>query len=125
MEISTGDSDSRYLYRVAMVNLMLAGMPVKDLAIYSGVSARALASWREKVDAEGFSSLRAVKQTGRPRMMSDSQIAKIKDVISKEPDLPGYGSWTGRALSEYIEQTYGLRYSARSCQKLLKTIESS
>lgn len=124
MGISTRDPESRYLYRVAMVNLMVAGMPVKDLAKYSGVSARALAVWRDKADCEGFLSLRAVKQTGRPRKLSVFQIAEIKGVIRKDPDHFGYGSWTGPALSEYIEQRYGLKYSARSCQKLLKMIES-
>ena len=125
MEISTRDSESRYLYRVAMVNLMLAGMPVKDLAKYSGVSARALADWRGKADSEGFSSLRAVKQTGRPKRLSDSQIAEIKGVISNNPNPPGHGSWTGCALSEHIERTYGLKYSVRTCQKLLRSFGSS
>ena len=124
MGISTRDPESRYLYRVAMVNLMLAGMPVKDLARYSGVSARALAAWREKADNEGFSSLRAVKQTGRPKGLSDSQIAEIKDVIANDPEPSGYGSWTGRALSEHIESAYGLKYSARTCQKLLRSFRS-
>lgn len=124
MGISTRDPESRYLYRVAMVNLMLAGMPVKDLARYSGVSARALASWREKADNEGFSSLRAVKQTGRPKGLSVSQIAEIKDVIANDPEPSGYGSWTGRALSEHIESAYGLKYSARTCQKLLRSFRS-
>ena len=103
---------------------MLAGMPVKDLARYSGVSARALAAWREKADNEGFSSLRAVKQTGRPKGLSDSQIAEIKDVIANDPEPSGYGSWTGRALSEHIESAYGLKYSARTCQKLLRSFRS-
>ncbi len=87
--ISTKDPESKYLFRVAMVNLMLAGMPAKDLAKYSGVSARALAAWREKADIEGFDSLKASKQAGRPAVLSDSQIAEIKDVLNNNPDPPG------------------------------------
>lgn len=56
--------DSKFIFRVATVNLVLSGMKASELSQYCGVDERTISNWVAKVDEYGFESLMAVKQTG-------------------------------------------------------------
>jgi transposase len=73
----------------------------------------------KKVDESGWDSLYAVKQGGRPKKLSDQQIAEIKSTINAGPEASGYNVWDGPALSDYIKKKYGIDYGVRACQLLM------
>lgn len=120
--IVSESSDSKFLFRVSMVNLILAGAKPSELSKYCGVDERALTGWVAKVDDHGFQSLMAVKQTGRPSKLSDAQKEEIKFVLQKDPTEYGYSNWDGPSLSDHISSEYGVDYSVRACQKLIKSL---
>ena len=116
--IST-DRDTKFLFRVTMVNLILSGIKPSELSKYCGVEERTLSGWVAKVDDDGFESLRAVKQKGRPPKLTNDQKEIIKGVIERDPSEQGYTNWDGPSLSDYILRTFGVNYSVRACQKLM------
>ena len=101
-KIIATDRDSKFLFRVTMVNLILSGIKPSELSNYCGVDERTLSGWVAKADNDGFESLRAVKQTGRPSKLSDEQKEKIKGVIKEDPSIYGYTNWDGSSLSDFI-----------------------
>lgn len=122
MRIVSESSDSKFLFRVSMVNLILAGAKPSELSKYCGVDARTLTGWVAKADDHGFRSLMAVKQTGRPSKLSDEQKEEIKFVLQNDPAEYGYSNWDGPSLSDYIGSRYGVEYSVRACQKLMRSL---
>ena len=112
------DRDSKFLFRVTMVNLILSGIKPSELSNYCGVDERTLSGWVAKADNYGFESLRAVKQTGRPSKLSNKQKEKIKGVIKEDPTAYGYTNWDGPSLSDFISKEFDVEYSIRACQKL-------
>ena len=123
--IVTESSDAKFLFRVSMVNLILAGAKPSELSKYCGVDERTLTGWVAKVDDRGFRSLMAVKQTGRPPKLSDQQKEEIRFVLREDPFEHGYSNWDGPSLSDHIRSEYGVEYSVRACQKLMRNLESS
>lgn len=119
--VSEGNS-SKHLFRVSMVNLILAGAKPSELSKYCGVDERTLTGWVAKVDDRGFQALMAVKQTGRPSKLSDQQKEEIKFVIQNDPSDYGYTNWDGPSLSDYICSQFGVEYTVRACQKLMKSL---
>lgn len=117
-KIIATDRDSKFLFRVTMVNLILSGIKPSELSNYCGVDERTLSGWVAKVDNDGFESLRAVKQTGRPSKLSNEQKEKIKGVIQEDPSVYGYTNWDGPSLSDFISKEFDVEYSIRACQKL-------
>ena len=117
-KIIATDCDSKFLFRVTMVNLILSGIKPSELSNYCGVDERTLSGWVAKADNDGFESLRAVKQTGRPSKLSDEQKEKIKGVIKEDPSVYGYTNWDGPSLSDFISKEFDVEYSIRACQKL-------
>ncbi len=117
--IVSDNADSKYVFRVSMVNLILSGMKPSELSTLCGVNERTLTGWVDKVDKQGFESLMAVKQTGRPRVLSPEQEEKIKFLLNEdEPEKYGYRVWDGPSMSDYISGSMGVEYSPRACQKL-------
>lgn len=117
-DIVKQNADNKFVHRVSMVNLVLSGISPKVLSQYCGDSERTIAAWVKKVDEEGWDSLAAAKQSGRPPLLSESQIDEIKQAVSNDPENFGYHVWDGPALSDYIKNAYGINYGVRASQKL-------
>ena len=112
------NSDIKFAYRVAMVNLILSGMSAKELSEHCGDGETTIMSWVKKVDEEGWESLRAKKQTGQPRRLTDEQISKLKEAVKNDPKEYGFNVWDGPSLSKYIKDTFAVDLGVRACQKL-------
>ena len=100
------NSDIKFAYRVTMVNLLLGGMSAKELAEHCGDGETTLMSWVKKVDGNGWNSLRAKKQTGQPRRLTNEQIAKLKVNVSSNPNNFGFNVWDGPSLSKHIKDKF-------------------
>lgn len=111
--------DSKFIFRVATVNLVLSGMKASELSQYCGVDERTISNWVAKVDEYGFESLMAVKQTGRPPRLNKEQKEEIKFVLQEDPENYGYHIWDGISLSDYIGKRYDVKYGVRACQKMM------
>ena len=118
-QIVKQNADNKFIHRVSIVNLVLSGMTPRMLAQYCGDGERTINTWVKRVDEEGWESLVAVKQKGRPSLLSDAQINEIKQAVNDEPENHGYHVWDGPALSDFIKSKYDVDYSVRSSQKLL------
>ena len=119
IKIVSSSSDSKYINRVTMVNLLLKGkFTAGSLSELSGILERTLCDWVKTADEEGFERLRAVKQTGRPSKLTEEQKTEIKDTISDTPEKHGYRVWDGPSLSDFISAKYGVAYGVRQCQRL-------
>lgn len=115
--------DTKYIFRVAMVNFMLQRTTMKaELSSLSGIPQRTLSEWVRKVDEEGFEALRAKKQPGKAPKLNDAQMAEIKDAISKPATESGYYVWDGITLSDYIKETYNVELSVRQCQRIFNKL---
>ena len=118
-KIVSASNESKYIYRVTLVNLILAGkMTSAELSTLSGVADRTLRTWVKIADEQGFEQLRAVKQEGRPTRLNAVQTAELKDVLTKSPSNYGYKVWDGPSLSSYIKKTYQIELKVGQCQRL-------
>ena len=110
--------DIKFAYRVSMVNLILSGMPAKELALHCGDGETTLMSWVTKVDREGWNALRAKKQPGKPSKLNSEQMEVVRAAIAGDPKEQGFDVWDGPALSTYIKATFSIDLGVRACQKL-------
>ena len=114
-------SDDRvFSYRITMVNLLLAGNgpTTAELSELSGVPARTLTDWVKKADETLFEALRPQPRPGKAPRLTEEQYAQIKETLTHEPEKFGYQVWDGKALSDYIQKTYGVTLGVRQCQRI-------
>ena len=73
--------EARYLHKVEMVNLVLAGLTPSFLAKYCRDSKNAITGWVKAADECGFEALRDGKSTGRPPKLSAEQVAELDKLL--------------------------------------------
>lgn len=117
--IVSESADNKFVHRVSLVNLMLAGISAEVLSQHCGESKRTLISWVQKVDNEGWDSLMAKKQEGRPRRLTGEQEELIREALNGDPLKYGYNVWDGPSLSDYILKTFDVVLGVRACQNLM------
>ena len=116
-------NEYKYAFRVTMVVLLLAGnMTPSKLSELTKVPVRTLSTWVKKADEEGFESLKAKKQSGRPNKLSENELAKIKDAIKEPPENSGYRVWDGPSLSDFIYKKFNIKMGVRQCQRIFRKL---
>lgn len=118
-EIIARSGETKFIYRVTLASLILGGMSPKDLSRYCSETERTLQLWVKKADECGWESLFAVRQSGRPGVLTKEQKDEIRKAVCRPPQEYGYSVWDGPTLSDYIRTRYEIDYGVRACQKLL------
>ena len=121
--IVKSNNDTRYIHRVEMVNLVLAGMVPSEVSKYCRESTNTITGWVKIVDEQGFEALRIKKYPGRAPKLNAQQLEEIKQTILEDrPEDHGYYVWDGPSLSDYIKKKHDITYTVRHCQRLLRSL---
>ena len=120
--IMSSSDESRFLFRVFAVNMVLAGTPASQVGASAGFTKAAVTSWVKTVDEQGFEALRLQKRAGRPAKLNTEQLKNIDAVLQEDPNSHGFKVWDGSALSAYIKANYGIEIGVRQCQRLFHSL---
>lgn len=116
--------EARYTHRLHAILMIAQGVSVSEVSDILGDSPRTVQYWVNRFNDEGFDGLMESGRPGRPRKLSDDQIAEIKSALNGHPT--GYGlnasTWDGKTLSSFIKQQYNLELGVRQCQRFLRQI---
>ena len=116
--IMSSSDESKYLFRVFAVNMVLSGLPASQIAAMAGVSKVAVTRWVKSVDEKGFQSLRTKTISGRPSKLTEGQMNTIDTALQSNPNGYGFKVWDGPSLTEFIKNTFDIELSVRQCQRL-------
>jgi len=110
---------SQYYARLAYVRIALAGLPVEDLARFSGKSKPSINVWIRSFIKFGKESLKL--HQGRHPRLDESQMEQIRYDLKHAPSDFGYtkATWTGPLLSEHIKRMHNVSLHERQCQRIL------
>lgn len=87
--------------------------PVPRIATRLGVSEATVRSWIHRFNQEGIGGLQRSLRPGRPRTITDADLAIIRDVAPRDPRALGHhvGIWTLSTLRTYLAAHRGVRIS--------------
>ena len=121
-EIMSSSDESKYLFRVFAVNMVLAGTPASEVGISAGFSKATITGWVKTVDEKGFEALRLRHKTGRPSKLTQEQLKEIDKVLQSNPKNYGFKVWDGPSLSAYIKAQYDINIGVRQCQRIFHNL---
>jgi transposase len=117
-------AEARYDHRLHGVLLVAQGMSAHEVARLLGDSPRTVANWIHRFEAEGLSGIVEGERSGRPKRLTEKQIAQIDAALRKTPQdfgLMGH-LWDGKTLSAYIEREGGVVLGVRQCQRMFRQL---
>ena len=120
--IMSSSDESRFLFRVFAVNMVLSGTPASQVGASAGFTKAAVTGWVKTVDEHGFDALRPQRRPGRPSKLTEDQLKEVDAVIQTDPKEYGLKVWDGPSLSSYIKAQYGIEIGIRQCQRLFHTL---
>ncbi len=120
--IMSSSDESKYLFRVFAVNMVLSGTPASQVGASAGYTKAAVTSWVKTVDEQGFEALRPRRRPGRPSKLTAEQLHEIDTVIQNDPKKYGLKVWDGPSLASYIKSQYGIDIGVRQCQRLFHSL---
>jgi transposase len=120
-ELAKRSGDPRQIRRLLALAAVYAGMSRAEAAAVGGMDRQTLRDWAHRFNAEGPEGLRDRPRAGRPRQLSDAQMAELAEIVETGPDpaTDGVIRWRRIDLKRVIEARFGVVYSERAISDLL------
>ena len=119
--------DPRQIRRLLALAAVYAGMSRAEAARVGGMDRQTLRDWAHRFNAEGPEGLRDRPRAGRPRQLTEAQMAALAEIVETGPDpaMDGVVRWRRVDLKRMIEARFGVVYSERAISDLLARLSFS
>ncbi len=126
-ELAKRSRDPRQIRRLLALAAVYAGMSRADAAQVGGMDRQTLRDWAHRFNAEGPEGLRDRPRAGRPRQLTEAQMAELAEIVETGPDpaTDGIIRWRRVDLKRVIEARFGVVYSERTISDLLARLSFS
>jgi transposase len=103
-------------------DLLAKGMSQADIGRELGVSHQTVSDWHKQWKVGGKQALKRTAEPGRPRKVTDADLAKVERALHKGPRANGYPTdlWTLARVAEVIDKTTGVNYHPGHVWKVLR-----
>ena len=114
--------EQRFCYRALCVLLIAEGHRPNQVAEWLGEHTRTLERWRKRFVDNGLDGLIDETSPGRPPKLSGDEWKRLRTELGQPPATYGLEGkkWQGKVLQDHLAGHYGISFSLRQCQRLLK-----
>jgi transposase len=114
--------EQRFCYRALCVLLITEGHRPNQVAEWLGEHTRTLERWRKRFVDNGLDGLMDETSPGRPPKLSSEEWKRLQSDLAQPPAEFGLEGrrWQGKLLQSHLATHYGIEFSLRQCQRLLK-----
>ena len=83
--------------------------------------------WLSLIHIEGISRKSDIKQTGKPKRLTDEQIKKLKPILLKSPEEQDFKFtiWTTKLVIQLIKKLYDVSYKPLQVRRILHRLDLS
>ena len=119
--------DPRQVRRLLALAAVYDGMSRREAAKVGGMDRQTLRDWVHRFNEEGPEGLKNRAGSGRPRLLSDTQMAELSEIVETGPDpkVDGVVRWRRVDLVGVIKARFGVTYSERGISELLSVLRFS
>ena len=114
--------EQRFCYRALCVLLIAEGHPPNQVAEWLGEHTRTLERLSKRFVDNGLNGLIDETSPGRPPKLSSDEWKRLQTELGRPPAYFGLEGkkWQGKLLQDHLAGHYGISFSLRQCQRLLK-----
>lgn len=119
--------DNRQTRRLLALAAVYDGMSRAAAAEVGGMDRQTLRDWAHRFNEAGSEGLRDRPRAGRPRQLTDAQMAELAEIVETGPDpaVDGVVRWRRVDLKRVIEERFAVVYSERAISDLLARLSFS
>lgn len=108
--------------RILIFLLENDGKNYQEIAEFLGCSPKTVAYWAAHGSPKNLDTLQDKRVKGNNQKATEEYINLLVEIVDKEPTELGceFGRWTGKRLSEYLEEVTGIKLSKSQIVRILK-----
>jgi len=120
-EAFVSETNVRAKTRLHAAFLRRQGKRVDEIAETFGVTKSAVSKWLNKLHTRGIEAAVPVKQTGRPKRLSEKQLTALRKDLLQPPEKQGYdyGMWKTKLVQEHVRKKFHTPFVDRHMRRLL------
>lgn len=115
------EHDSKAKMRLLAAILRKEGMTYQEITGRIKYPLMTVADWCRRMHEEGIHRRYSMKQSGRPRKLTDEQLRELESILLKSPLEKGlpFLFWTTKLVMYCIEKEYGVVYNFPQVRNIL------
>jgi transposase len=122
--------EAKFIHRLHGLLLMIDNESnnCENIAGLFNNSSRTVSNWVHKINENNnIDILKDKKKPGRKTRLNTEQLNFIKESLIKHPGKFGLNAniWSGKVLSHFIKDQFGIELKVRQCQRLFHKLEFS
>jgi transposase len=116
--------ESRYDHRLHGVLLVAQGMSCLEVSRLLGDGPRTVQYWIRRFEEKGLGGLIEGVRSGRPRRLTEDQLAQVGDALRQSPESVGIegGLWDGKGLAHFLRNQFKVSLGIRQCQNMFRQL---
>ena len=117
-------SQSRFVHRLHCLVLVGSGTSCYEVATAFGDDPRSVERWVHEYEQFGIEALKEHPHPGRHSILTHAQMQDLEAAFDGVPGEqgPAADAWTGKLLRAEILRRFGVKLSARHCQRLRRIL---
>lgn len=98
--------------RMRALELKAEGWTQRAIAAALGVTEGAVSQWFKRAAEGGAAALKARVSSGRPRALTDEQLARLPELLAQGAEAFGFRGdvWTAQRVARLIQREFGVKY---------------
>lgn len=123
--LAAKSTDAAQVRRLLALALILEGQSRHAAARQAGMDRQTLRGWVHRYNADGVPGLLSIRSGGHPASLSDTQMAELKELTIKGPDLEKNNvvRWRCVDLRDEVARRFSVTVTERTIGRWLRGLE--
>ena len=115
------ERDAKAKIRLLAAIFRKEGKTYEEIGLTLKYPLTTIRDWLNLIYIEGISRKIDIKQTGKPKRLTDEQIENLKPILLKSPEENGYPFlfWTTKLVIQLIKEKYDVSYKSLQVRRIL------
>jgi len=121
------ERDAKAKIRLLAAIFRKEGKTYEEIGLTLKYPLTTIRDWLSLIHIEGISRKRDIKQTGKPKRLTDEQIKKLKPILLKSPEEQDFKftMWTTKLVIQLIKKLYDVSYKPLQVRRILHRLDLS
>lgn len=118
------ERDAKAKIRLLAAIFRKEGKTYEEIGLTLKYPLTTIRDWLSLIQIEGLSRRSDIKQTGKPKRLTDEQIRKLKPILLKSPEEQGFAFtiWTTKLVIQLIKKLYDVSYKPLQVRRILHSL---
>lgn len=118
------EKDSKAKLRLLASILRKEGKTLAEISVSIQKPIMTISDWLKGIEKDGLKRIYDVKQSGRPSLLTEDELKKLKEILIESPEKQGipFKVWTTSLVQYLINKMFDVLYKVRNVLNIVRKL---